>query len=134
MFGALDTSTSGLVAQRTRMNIIAANIANANSVIDEKGNYNPFRRRVALLAEGDPTSGSKDGVHIREVMIDQSPFQKKYEPGHPNADSDGYVNYPNVSGVIEQINALEASRAYEANITAAEATKNMMQSSLRLIA
>jgi len=134
MFGALDTSTSGLVAQRTRMNVIATNIANANSVIDEQGNYNPFRRRIAVLAEGDPATGSKDGVHIREVQVDQSPFRKKYEPGHPNADRDGYVNYPNVSSVIEQINALEASRAYEANITAAEATKNMMQTSLRLIA
>lgn len=133
MFNALDTSTSALVAQRTRMNVIAANIANQNSVIDADGNYNPFRRRIAILASGDPASGSDRGVHVREMKIDPSPYQKKYEPGHPHADEQGYVNYPNISPVIEQINALEASRAYEANITAAEATKNMMQTSLRLI-
>lgn len=134
MFGALDISTSGLVAQRTRMNVIAANIANQNSIYDADGNYSPFRRRLALLAPGDPSTGSGAGVHVQEVAVDPSPLRKKYEPGHPAADAEGYVQYPNISSVIEQINALEASRAYEANITAAQATKSMLQTSLRLIA
>ena len=134
MFGALDISTSGLVAQRTRMNVIASNMANANTIYDADGNYSPFQRRLAVLSAGDPSSGSSEGVHVREIMHDQAPFRLKYEPGHPEADEQGYVKYPNVSPVIEQINALEASRAYEANITAAEATKSMIQASLRLLA
>ncbi|MCC7192124.1 MAG: flagellar basal body rod protein FlgC [Phycisphaeraceae bacterium] len=134
MFGLLDISTSGLVAQRTRMESIAANIANKSSLYDAQGNYAPYRRRVPILAAGDPATGSKEGVHIAKIDFDQSAFNRKYEPGHPNADRDGYVMYPNVSPEIEMINALEASRAYEANIMAAEATKNMMQTSLRLLA
>ena len=133
MFGALDTSTSGLVAQRTRMNVIASNLANANTIYDADGNYSPFQRRLAVLTAGDGKGGDA-GVHVREIQLDESPFRKKYEPGHPEADDNGYVDYPNVSTVIEQVNALEASRAYEANITAAEATKSMMQASLRLLA
>jgi flagellar basal-body rod protein FlgC len=134
MFGSLDTSTSALVAQRTRMNVIAANLANANSIYDADGNHAPFRRRIAVFASGDPARGSAHGVHVAEIMLDDAPFKKVYEPGNPHADEKGYVNYPNVDPVMEQINALEASRAYEANVTAAEATKAMMNASLRLLA
>ena len=134
MFGSLDISTSALVAQRTRLNVIAANMANSNSIYDDQGNYAPFRRRIAVLAPGDPSTGNKDGVHVKQIMLDDSPFRKVFEPSNPNANADGYVDYPNISPVIEQINALEASRAYEANLAAAEATKSMMQASLRLIA
>ena len=67
-------------------------------------------------------------------MLDNAPFKKVFEPGNPNADAGGYVDYPNIDPTVEQISALEASRAYEANITAAEATKSMMQASLRLLA
>ena len=81
-----------------------------------------------------PASGSSEGVHVQKILLDQSPFRKAYEPGHPNADAQGYVEYPNIDSSMEMVNALEASRAYEANITAAEAAKTMMQSSLRLIA
>jgi flagellar basal-body rod protein FlgC len=67
-------------------------------------------------------------------MQDTSPFRKAYEPGHPDADADGYVKYPNIDMAVEQVNALEASRAYEANITAMEVTKAMLNASLRIIA
>ena len=134
MFGALDTSTSALVAQRTRLNVIASNLANANSIYDADGNYAPFRRRIAVFAPGDPDRGSQQGVHVAEIMLDEAPFKRVHEPGNPHADAGGYVNYPNIDPVMEQISALEASRAYEANVTAAEATKAMMQASLRLLA
>lgn len=135
MFGALDTSTSALVANRIRMETVAANVANANSIDDGSGNNVPFRRRIALLAEGDPSSGKSQGVHVQEILLDQAPFQKKFEgKDHPLADADGYVNYPNINPIYEQVNALEIARAYEANIQAAEATKAMMQSALRLLA
>lgn len=133
MFGSLDVSTSGLVAQRTRLETIAANLANSNSVMDADGNYAPYRRRFAVFAAGDPARGSKEGVHVSKIMLDRSPLLAKLDPEHPFA-KDGYVYYPNIDPTIEAVNALEASRAYEANITAAEATKSMMQASMRLIA
>ncbi|MEX0745786.1 MAG: flagellar basal body rod protein FlgC [Phycisphaeraceae bacterium] len=134
MFGALDTSTSALVAQRTRLEVISSNVANANTIYDADGNYSPFQRRIAVFAPGDPSSGRDEGVHVRDIMFDDAPFRQEFDPNHPHADEQGYVNYPNIDPVMEQVNALEASRAYEANITAAEATKAMMQASLRLLA
>jgi flagellar basal-body rod protein FlgC len=134
MFGSLDISASGLVAQRTRLDVIASNMANRDSIVDAKGNYNPFRRRMAILAPGDPATGNAAGVHVQEVELDQSPFIRKFEPDNPYADKQGYVDYPNIDPMMEMVNAIDASRAYEANITAAEATKAMIQSSLRLLA
>lgn len=134
MFGSLNISTSGLIAQRTRMDTIAANLANKNTIEDANGNYAPYRRRIPVFATGDPSSGSSAGVHVDEIMLDQSPLRKVLEPNSPFADKDGYVKYPNIDTTTEMINAIEATRAYEANITAAEATKSMIQSSLRLLA
>ncbi|MEX2213094.1 MAG: flagellar basal body rod protein FlgC [Phycisphaeraceae bacterium] len=134
MFNSLDISTSGLIAQRTRLEVTSANLANRYSITDAQGNYSPFRRRMAILSTGDPSTGSSEGVHVRTIEQDQSDFRKVYEPGHRFADKDGNVNYPNIDPAMEMINALDASRAYEANITATEATKAMIQSSLRLLA
>lgn len=133
MFGALDISTSGLVANRIRMETVAANVANANTAVDENGENNPFRRRIALLSSGDPATGKTAGVHVQEIALDQAPFQLRYEPNNKLADDNGYVKYPNINPIYEQVNALEISRAYEANIQAAEATKAMMQSAMRLL-
>lgn len=138
MFGTLDTTTSALVAQRTRSEVIAANLANANAIQDANGENNPFRRRMAIFAPGDPSTGSSHGVHVREIAIDQSEFQYKYMPDHPLAAKDGpyagYVAHPNINSMMEQVDMMEAARAYEANIAAAEATKSMIQTSMRLIA
>jgi flagellar basal-body rod protein FlgC len=86
------------------------------------------------MAPGDPTTGEANGVHVKNIELDMSDFRKRFEPDSPYADVDGYVEYPNIDPAMEMVNALEASRAYEANITAAEATKSMLQSSLRLLA
>ena len=133
MFHALDTSASGLVANRIRLETVAANIANANTITDESGENVPFRRRIAILQEGGP-GGDPRGVSVQEIKLDDAPFRLKYLPDHPLADADGYVKHPNLDPMIEQINALEISRAYEANLQAAEATKAMLQASLRLLA
>ncbi len=133
MFGALDVSVSALSAQQTRINTISANIANKDAMYDANGNYAPFRRRIAMFAAGDPTSGNADGVHVQEIALDQSPFRMEHAPDHPDADEAGYIYKPNIDPAMEMINALEAARAYEANITAAEATKSMMNSALRLL-
>ena len=134
MFGSLDISTSALVAQRTRMEVISANMANRFTTMDAQGNYAPFRRRLAIFSTGDPSNGRPEGVHVQEIAHDPSPFRKVYEPGHKFADKEGYVEYPNIDPAIEMINGLEATRAYEANITAIEASKSMLQSSLRILA
>ncbi len=134
MFGVLDVSTSGLVAQRVRMQTIAANMANQDAIFDAKGNYAPYRRRIPIFAHGDPATGNSEGVHVQKILFDPAPFKRVYEPGNPVADEQGYVDYPNIDPAMEMVNALEASRAYEANITTAEATKSMLQSSLRLLA
>ena len=131
MFGALDITTSGMVAQRVRMDIISANVANARTLLNENGEYDPYRRRFAILAPGDGAGGG--GVHVETIEEDQAPFQRRYEPGSRFADADGYVNYPNVNSILETMNAMEVARAYEANLAAAEATKSMMSVALQLI-
>ena len=134
MYGSLDVSTSALVAQRTRMNVISGNLANQNSIYDSEGNYSPYRRRIAVFSPGDPATGSDQGVHVKDIMLDDAPLRKVHMPGHPEADAQGYIKKPNIDPTMETINALEASRAYEANITAAEATKTMLKRSLSLLA
>ena len=134
MYGALDISTSALVAQRTRLNVITANIANQRSILNAAGEYEPYRRRYAVFAPGNPARGSEQGVHVAAIETDGGALLPKLEPGSPYADEDGYVRYPNVDPVIEQMNAMEAQRAYEANITAVEATKSMFSVALRLLA
>jgi flagellar basal-body rod protein FlgC len=138
MYGALNISTSGMIAQRTRMAVISANIANADTILDSNGNLNPFKKRLVHFSPGDPSAadpaGRSMGVHVTEITRDEDAVRWKYEPGSKYANEDGYVPYPDISPQLEQINAMSASRAYEANIVAAETTKTMMAQALRLIA
>lgn len=134
MFDVLDMGASGLQAQRTRMDTIAGNIVNANTTRNAQGQPVPYRRRFAVFAPGQAGNPEKPGVHVQDIKLDQSPFQKRFEPGHPDADGDGYVSYPNIDLAMEYVNALEASRAYEANVTMMEVSKAMLNASLRLIA
>ena len=133
MFDALDIGASALAAQRTRMDTIASNVANINVTRNEKGESIPFRRRIALLQPQADSSGAP-GVSVANIIQDKAPFRKVYEPGHPDSDVDGYVQYPNIDLAMEMVNMMEASRAYEANVTMMETTKAMISSSLRLIA
>jgi flagellar basal-body rod protein FlgC len=125
---------SGLIAQRTRLDTIAANIANLNTLHDAQGKLDPYRRRFVVLAQGQAGDTSKPGVHVESIGLDQSPFIERLEPGNPDADAKGYVPYPNIDLSMEFVNALEASRAYEANVTMMDTAKAMMNSSLRLLA
>lgn len=143
MYGALDISVSGLVAQRVRMEAISANLAGADAVRDANNQINPFRKRLVHIAAGDPSArndaGKRLGVHVAAIELDDSPPRLRWDPKHPDAyppghAQAGYVPRPNIDPTVEQINALEASRAYEANLAAAEATKTMMAQALRLIA
>ncbi len=133
MFGALDISTSGLVAQRTWIDTITSNIANAQVTRRPDGQPGPFLRQVALFSTGDGKGGP--GVHVEKVVEDRIGQPRKvHDPGHPDADENGVVLYPNVDMSTEMVNAMIAIRAYEANLTAIEATKSIMSSTLRILA
>ena len=133
MFNALDISSSALAAQRTRMDAIAANTANATTTRDADGKLAPFRRRIAVFASGQSEADNSPGVHVQEIKLDQGAFRSVYDPFHPDASPDGNVLYPNIDLATEYVNMLEASRAYEANVTTMEVTKQMMNASLRLL-
>jgi flagellar basal-body rod protein FlgC len=134
MFESLDISASALLAQRTRMDAIAGNIANMNTTRNARGEPIPYRRRFAVFAAGRPDGEGRAGVSVAKIEVDKGPFRKEYQPSHPDANKDGYVSYPNIDLAVEYVNALEASRAYEANVTAMEVSKAMMNASLRLLA
>lgn len=137
MYGALDISTSGLIAQRTRLEAITQNIVNANTFLDEAGRNNPYKRKAVFFAPGDPQGltpqSRQGGVHVAAIE-DEEGFDLRFEPSNPYADTNGYVKYPSVNTTFEQLNAMQAQRSYEANVVAAEATKTMMAQALRLIA
>ena len=136
MLRAIDISTSGLVAQRERMNTISGNIANASTTRDADGNVSPYQRRfVTFAAQKDPRGEAGAPTVSYHVEIDTtSPARKVFEPGHPDADADGNVSYPNINTITEFVNAMEASRAYEANVAAIEMSKQIAQLSLRILA
>jgi flagellar basal-body rod protein FlgC len=138
MYGALDISVSGMVAQRTRMTAIAANLANRTAY---EADGTPYRARQVIMAPGDPAArhgeGRALGVHVSEIELDPAPFNMRWDPTHPMAIKEGpdagKVRESNVNPVMEQVNQLEATRAYEANAVAAEATKAMIGQALRLL-
>lgn len=133
MFDVLDMGASGLAAQRTRMDVVAQNILNADTTRNAAGEKVPYRRKFVTLMEGRSAEGGA-GVRVDEVRSDPTPFLLKKEPGHPDADANGMVAYPNVDLAVEFVNAIEASRAYEANVNLMDVTKAMMNATLRLIA
>ncbi len=134
MFDVLEMGTTGLRAQRARMDTIASNVLNINTTRNEKGEKVPFRRRMAIFQAGAARGSSKPGVHVKEIRLDPTPFRERFEPGHPDADARGIVKYPNIDMATEMVNMLEASRAYEATVSMMETSKAMYNSTLRLIA
>ncbi|KNY28386.1 flagellar basal body rod protein FlgC [Pseudobacteroides cellulosolvens] len=140
-FSSLDISSTGLTAQRLRMDIISQNIANAETTRNENGQ--PYRRKLVVFEEKSTkapfseylNTGSKDkiagnGVRVSNIVEDPSPLKKIYNPGHPDADKDGYVSMPNVDVLTEMINMISATRSYEANVTAINTTKSMAMKAL----
>jgi flagellar basal-body rod protein FlgC len=137
MFDSLDVSASALLAERTRMDTVAGNVANMNTTHNEKGEPVPYRRRFVLFAtgrQGEDGHMNAAGVHVEKVDSDPSPFRIVHDPGNPDANKDGNVSYPNIDLAIEQVNMMEASRAYDANVTMMDTTKAMIASALRLLA
>ncbi|WP_027629546.1 flagellar basal body rod protein FlgC [Ruminiclostridium cellobioparum] len=142
-FTSLDIGASGLTAQRLRMDTISQNIANINTTRTKDGS--PYRRREVIFEErtGEDSfssilsnAGSNltdgQGVRVSKIIEDPTDFKKVYDPGHPDADKDGYVSMPNVDIVTEMVNMISATRSYEANVTSINATKSMALKALEI--
>lgn len=131
---ALDISASALVAQRARLDAIAGNIANMSSLKDETGKVKPYEARYVVF-QTDQAIATRDGavgVKVASVKQETVPPLYKYQPQHPLADEKGYVAYPNIDLNSEFVDALEATRAYEANVGVIEISKNMAAQTLRI--
>ena len=137
----MDISASGLTAQRMRMDVIRQNIANIDTTRTEAGG--PYRRRVTVFAakegnsfaaqlEGAMSAQSGKGVCVTQIVEDMSEFKRKYDPTHPDADAEGYVSLPNVDEVTEMVDMMSATRSYEANVTAFNATKSIALKALEI--
>lgn len=128
-FSTMQISASGMSAERTRLNIIASNIANAQVTRTRQGG--PYRRKevvfAALLNEKEV-----EGVQVAGIFPDRSPFKTVYDPSHPDANAKGYVAMPNVDIAVEMMDMLSATRAYEANLTAFKTTQNMARRALEI--
>lgn len=136
MFRTLDVSASGLAAQRLRMDTIAGNIAHSHTTQNENGEPSPFQRRLVVLeAQPEAIAGTTRGVGVTATVdVDtQTPPRKVHDPGHPHADAEGNVSYPNVNVITEFVNAMEASRAYEANISTMQVTRDMIETTYKLL-
>lgn len=142
LFQSFNINTSGLTAQRFRMDVISENVANVTTTRTEDGT--PYTRKIVTFEEKRTTPFSRvledtreaflgNGVKVSRVSDDtQSDYIMKYEPSHPDADENGYVSYPNVNIITEMTNMIDASRAYEANLTAFETSKAIALKGLEL--
>ena len=130
MFSAMKISATALEAQKVRMNVSASNIANVNSTSTPDG-AGPYRRKDVHFSAYMLEEGAY-GVDVTGIVEDPRPFRKVFDPGHPDADSEGYVTFPNVNIIEEMVNMMTAGRAYEANITAINNAKSMMMKALEL--
>ena len=141
IFTSIDISASGMTAQRLRSDIISQNLANVNSTSSQEGGA--YRRKTVVFSEKNATAFSDvllstagtvgSGVKVTKIVEDyETPMSKVYDPAHPDADEDGYVTYPNVNVVTEMTNLIDASRSYEANVTAFNASKSMALKGLEI--
>ena len=142
IFGSLNVSGTALTAERTRMEVISKNIANVNTTRTSGGK--PYRRQMPLFKEIEGESFSsilsnhtnkhvkEGGVKITSIVEDRTPFKTLYNPGHPDANAEGYVEMPNIEVVTEMVDMISASRAYEANMTSINSAKAMSMKALEI--
>ena len=142
LFKAMEITASGLNAERSRMNTIASNLANAKTTRTEDGK-GPYKRLDPVFTSvpltqkfddlvGDKAASAASIVRVNEIRQDQNPPMMVFEPGHPDADPNGYVAMPNVNVVQEMVNMITASRAYEAGVTVMQTVKGMARTALNI--
>lgn len=129
-FSTMRISASGLAAERLRMDTIAANSANSMTTRGEDGK--PYVRKIAVFKEALDSNLKGNGVQAVDIVEDKSPLRKVYDPGHVDADEDGYVLMPNVNVLNEMADMIAATRAYEANIDTLNASKSMFMKALEI--
>jgi flagellar basal-body rod protein FlgC len=144
-YDSIEVSASGLSAERLQMDTIANNIANVNTTRTAEGG--PFKRQLVIFQQkNDPTSAtpsatgnptdpasSQAGVQVVGIVADPSPDRLVYDPTHPDADANGYVHYPNIDVVKEMVDMMTASRAYEANVTAIQESRNIGNATMGIL-
>ncbi|MDE5412971.1 MAG: flagellar basal body rod protein FlgC [Bacillaceae bacterium] len=146
MFNGFNISASSLTAQRLRMDVISANMANAETTranfVD--GEWQPYRRKMVVMQPNQQNFSSYlnkamnqsnhpgEGVKVSRIIEDRTPFKLMYQPEHPDADAEGYVKLPNVDPLREMVDLMSATRSYEANVTTLNATKNMLMKALEI--
>jgi len=146
LFGLFQVSGSALAAERLRAEVVTTNLANAESTRTPQGG--PYRRKLAVFESRSASpfqlvmagrgaaavsDGASGGVRVSQVVEDEAPAVRKYEPGHPDADASGYVDYPNINPVQEVVDLMGAQRAYELNASAIQAAKQMIQQSIQIL-
>ncbi len=135
---ALDVNATGLTAQRQRVEVSSSNLANSQTTRTEEGG--PYRRKDVVFQTtssfkqslGAAMNNDIEGVEVSQLVEDPRPFDRRYEPAHPDADAEGYVSYPNVNALDEMANLIEASRSYEANLSAIAIVKAMINRTLEI--
>ena len=147
LFNGFNISASGLTANRLRMDVVSSNIANANTTRAQlvNGEWVPYRRKSVELAQSGVSpfeqqlqgvinkgSAKVSGVTVSKIEEDQTPFTLSFDPTHPDADENGYVQLPNVDPIKEMVDLMSATRSYEANVTALNASKNMFMKALEI--
>jgi flagellar basal-body rod protein FlgC len=142
LFGMMQISGSALLAERERAELTASNLANAETTRTIEGG--PYRRQNVIFASRHPVSTGfamtlasftdihTQGVEVAGIFQDPSAPARRYDPGHPDADATGYVNFPNVNPVEESVNLVEAARSYQLNVSAIQTTKAMIQSAISI--
>lgn len=141
LFSSLDVSASGMAAQRTRTEMLVENLANSETTRTPEGG--PYRRKDVVFEEdsslgsfssafNSALGGNISGVRVSETVVDNSEPERRYLPGHPDADKDGYVAFPKINPAEDMVDLLGASRSYEANVAAISAVKDMIQKSIDL--
>jgi flagellar basal-body rod protein FlgC len=141
LFSALSVSASGMAAQRTRAELLTENLANAETTRTAEGG--PYRRKDVVF-EAQPSDatfgsmlesalGKPSGVSVANIVVDQRDPDKRYLPGHPDADANGYVAYPRINPAEEMVDLMSASRGYQANVASMTALKDMIQRSIDLL-
>lgn len=144
IFSSINISSSALTAERTRMDVIAKNLANANTTRTQSGD--PYRRKVTVFKEAregnsfkrildskkNENRSTSRGVEVVGIVEDRTPFRQVYNPGHPDADEKGYVTMSNVDTITEMVDMISATRSYEANATALTTSKNMLMKALEI--
>lgn len=142
LFTSLSVSASGMAAQRTRAELLVENLANAETTRTPEGG--PYRRKDAVFSTAPVSSpfnsmlqaaidGTSSGVTVAEVVVDSRDPERRYMPGHPDADKDGYVAFPRISPAEDMVDLMSTTRGYQANVAAMSAVKDMIQRSIDLL-